>query len=54
MMQLRFREWGSTDWTIVRIEGEDAVIAMSILGSGLSRRYHVQLWVEGKWENLGE
>jgi hypothetical protein len=55
-MRLRFRRWGSEDWTFVQVQGDDedlTAAALSILGAGL-RHFHCQLMVDGKWENLGE
>lgn len=50
-MTFRFREWGSTDWTYIYIEGELDAEAFSIIGSGLAR-YHCQQRINGAWENL--
>lgn len=51
-IRLRFREWGSTDWTYITLEGELACEAMSVAGL-LCRNYHVQEWRgNGTWENL--
>lgn len=50
-MRLRFRTWGTDDWTSITVEGELSTAALSVLGSGLAR-YHVQVFVDGAWENL--
>lgn len=51
-MKLRFRKWGSTDWTYVTVDGDLEADALSVLGSGLAR-YHVQVQTGGgEWENL--
>lgn len=52
-MRFRFREWGSVEWTFVTVDGEGDATVLAILGSGLAR-FHCQLYVEGRWENLGE
>lgn len=52
-MKLRFREWGTEDWTFVEVNGDHDGVVLGILGSAL-RRFHLQLLVDGKWENLGE
>lgn len=50
-MTLRFREWGSSEWTYIYIDGELDAEAFSIIGSGLSR-YHAQQKINGVWEDL--
>lgn len=50
-VRLRFRTWGTDDWTSITVEGELSTAALSVLGSGLAR-YHVQVFVDGAWENL--
>lgn len=52
-MKLRFREWGSEDWTLVDVKGELDDVVLGVLGASLSR-FHCQLLVDGKWENLGQ
>lgn len=50
-MNLRFRKWGTTEWTTVNVDGELEPEALSVLGSGLAR-YHVQVLTGDGWENL--
>ena len=50
-MNLRFREWGSSEWTYIHVSGEMEAEALSILGAGL-HRYHTQQQVKGEWEDL--
>lgn len=50
-MKIRFREWGSSDWTYIHVQGELDYMALSILGAGLAR-FHAQQLVNGEWENL--
>lgn len=50
-MIFRYRIWGSSEWTSIKIEGELDYIAAGCLGSALSR-FHVQQLVDGRWEDL--
>lgn len=51
MTKVRFRERGAAEWTFIDITGDLVQDALSALGTGLSR-YHVQVWVDGEWEDL--
>lgn len=50
-MNLRFRQWGSSEWTYIHVSGELEAEALSVIGAGLAR-YHVQQQIGGTWENL--
>lgn len=50
-VSFRFREWGSSDWTYISVDGELDEQAASIIGSAFGR-FHCQQFADGKWENL--
>lgn len=52
-MRFRLREWGSSEWTEIVIEGELADYAAGIVGSAINVKHlHAQILVDGEWENL--
>lgn len=52
-MRLRFRKWGSDDWTYIEAKGEFDYVVLGILGAAIQRSvYHMQQFVEDEWENL--
>lgn len=55
MTLIRFRTFGSSDWTLCQFEGENEELASSILAAALGENssLHVQIaWDEGEWENV--
>lgn len=50
-VSMRFREWGTEDWTYIRASGELASMVLGAIGSALSR-FHCQLLIDGQWETL--
>lgn len=52
-MKFRVRQWGDAEWTEIKIEGELAHYLAGAIGSAInSKHLHVQIQVDGEWENL--
>lgn len=52
-MKFRARRYGEAEWTYITIEGELDHLLAGAVGASLNVKYlHVQIWVDGEWENL--
>lgn len=52
MISLRARAFGEDEWTATRFDGEDEQKFLDILADALlCRELHVQVLLDGKWED---
>lgn len=53
MIRYRIRRRGSSEWTYVTLDGDDADVIEAIVGSALTTcGRHVQRWEEDHWEDF--
>ena len=53
MILYRLRQWGTADWTKISLDGDDELLAESVVGGVLrSCALHVQVFNEGEWEDV--
>lgn len=53
MNRFRARQYGDSEWTYVSLEGELADYLAGMIGSSIKTRHlHVQIDVDGEWEDL--
>lgn len=52
-MKFRARQFGDSEWTYISIDGELDHFLAGMVGSAIKTRHlHVQIQVDGEWEDL--
>lgn len=52
-MKFRIRHWGDSEWTYIEISGDLEAYISGAVGAALNQKIlHVQMMVDGEWENL--